>query len=113
MKQESTIDRVQRTTGVGAHKDVQIISDDGQVDPDVVDIYSGQEAIWFAHNSQAGATIDFSSADGSPFYAKTFYVPAGGTVSSGLARNDAQSKRYKYTVKGPTGQNDPVVIIHN
>jgi len=113
MAQESTIDRVQRTTGVGAHKDVQIISDHGQVDPNVVDIYQGQEVIWFAQNNQDGATIDFSSADGSPFNEKTFYVPAGGTVSSGLFRSDAKSKTYKYTVKGPAGQNDPGVIIHN
>lgn len=113
MKQDSTIERVQRTTGVGAHKDVQIVTDDGHVDPDDVDIYPGQEAIWFAHNNQAGATIEFSSADGSPFYEKIFYVPAGGTVSSGLFRSDAKSKRYKYTVKGPAGQNDPGVIIHN
>jgi hypothetical protein len=112
MPQESTIDRVARTTGVGAHKDVQIISDDGKVDPDDVDIYRGQEAIWFAHNT-AWATIDFSSAAGSPFYEKTFHVPAGGTVSSGLVRDDAKPGRYKYTVTGPNGHNDPGVIIHN
>ena len=105
--------QVPRITGAGAHKDVQIISDDGQVDPVDVDIYQGQEAIWFAHNNQAGATIQFSSADGCPFYQSVFQVPAGGTVSSGLFRSDAQSKRYKYTVKGSVAQSDGGVIIHN
>jgi hypothetical protein len=40
-----------------------------------------------------------------------FEVPAGGSVSSGSAQGTALPKPYKYTVVGPNGENDPVVII--
>jgi hypothetical protein len=110
MTQQSTLDQVAKTKG--AHKDVHITDDKGKVDKDDVDIYTklGEEVIWFA--DKAGSTIDFT--DGSPFYGPpSFQVPAGGNVSSGRVRDGAEPKRYKYTVTGPAGQNDPGVIIHN
>ena len=97
------------------HKDVHIVSDNGQVDQNDVDIskLAADEVTWFAHNQEEGATIEFSSADGSPFNDSVFRVPIGGSVSSGPAKDGAKPKRYKYTVTGPAGQNDPGVIITN
>lgn len=99
----------------GMQKGVHITSDDGQVDVYDVDISRGgrDEVTWFAHGA-VRATIEFSSADGSPFQDATFHVPAGGSVSSGPAKGSAVvGKYYKYTVKGPKGSNDPGVIIQN
>jgi hypothetical protein len=51
---------------------------------------------------------------GSPFEKTTFHIPAGGSVSSGPAKATAEAeKRYKYSVVGEKGVNDPTVIIHN
>jgi len=110
MTQQSTLDQVAKTKG--AHKDVHIIDDKGNVDKDDVDIYTnlGEEVTWIADN--ADSSIDFT--DGSPFSGlPSFQVSAGGNVSSGPVRKDAEPKRYKYTVTGPKGFNDPGVIIHN
>jgi hypothetical protein len=100
---------------MGAYKDVHIVSDDGQVDQNDITISKsrGDEVTWFA-NGAAGATIEFSSPDGSPFHDSTFRVPAAGSIASGPATPTAVvNKYYKYTVKGRAGQNDPGVIIQN
>jgi hypothetical protein len=110
MTQQSTLDQVAGTKG--ANKPVHIIDDKGTVDRDDVDIYkkSGDEVTWIA--DVAASTIDFTN--GSPFTGgSSFQVPAGGSASSGPVRKDAEPKRYKYTVTGPKGHNDPGVIIHN
>ena len=94
---------------------VHIVSDNGQVDQNDVEISkpAGDEVTWFAQSKKAGSTIEFSPPDGSPFQDSTFSVPAGGSVSSGPAKGEAEAKRYKYTVTGPDGDNDPGVIIQN
>jgi hypothetical protein len=88
-------------------------SEDGQVDnPEVpISMSAREEVTWF---SSTKAIIAFASHDGSPFAETTFHVPAGGSVSSGPANKTAEpEKRYKYTVVGEKGVNDPTVIIHN
>jgi hypothetical protein len=120
MRQQSTAKVLHRVSkpkrvALAAHKDVHIISDGGQVDQDDVPVSKsgGDEVTWFAYGG-AGATIEFSSSDGSPFNDSKFYVPTAGSVSSGPAKaNAVVNKYYKYTVKGRAGQNDPGVIIHN
>jgi len=116
MRQQATA-RVLRRPSVrtGMNKGVHITSDNGHVNVSDVDISkcNADEVTWFAHGN-AGATIEFSSADGSPFHESTFHVPGGGSVSSGPAKAGAVvGKYYKYTVKGRTGKNDPGVIIQN
>ncbi len=70
------------------------------------------EVVW-SSNGHKRATIVFATVDGSPFEDVIFEVPAGGSVSSGAVRNDADGngKHYKYTVIGQNGSNDPDVII--
>jgi len=116
MRQPSTAKVLHRASKLkGVHKNVHIVSDDGRVDQNDVDISKSMadEVTWFAHGAE-GATIEFSSPDGSPFYDSTFRVPAAGSIASGPATSTAVvNKYYKYTVKGRAGQNDPGVIIHN
>ena len=95
-------------------KDVHIKDSKGQVDDPSVTISRGGkgEVTWFAHG-ETGATIVFSSPDGSPFKETVFTVPATGSVSSGPVKDTADLKKYKYTVVGKGGSTDPVVIIDN
>jgi len=95
-------------------KDVRITSDVGDVDQPSVSVSrsGGEEVTWHSYAGKA-ATIKFNSAAGSPFLKPEFDVPAGGSVSSGPAVSGASRKPYKYTVVGPDGENDPVVIIDN
>jgi len=84
--------------------------DDGGVDQDEIEISKSakEQVTWF---SKKGGFIAFASEDGSPFNAATFQMPAGGSVSSGAVRPDAEYGEYKYTVVGQIGVNDPKVII--
>ena len=87
--------------------------DNGQVDNDTVHVSksAGHQVTW---SSRSKAIIAFSSETGSPFEETTFHIRAGGSVSSGPAKATAQAeKRYKYSVVGEKGVNDPTVIIHN
>jgi hypothetical protein len=87
--------------------------DNGQVDNDTVHVSksAGHQVTW---SSRSKAIIAFSSESGSPFEETTFHIPAGGSVSSGPAKATAEAeKRYKYSVVGEKGVNDPTVIIHN
>lgn len=93
---------------------VHITSPQGHVDQTDVTVSKsvGEEVTWHSHENER-ATIKFNSDQGSPFQKSTFEVPAGGSVPSGSAKGEAQSKHYKYTVVGSNGENDPVVIIEN
>ena len=93
---------------------VHITSPQGHVDQTDVTVSKsvGEEVTWHSHENER-ATIKFNSDQGSPFQKSTFEVPAGGSVPSGSAKREAQSKHYKYTVVGSNGENDPVVIIEN
>ena len=91
-------------------KSVKITSDGGQVDVPAVRLSKGEEVAWFSHANKS-AMVVFASPDGSPFHGTQFTVPAGGSVSSGPARNAAEKKEYKYAVVGHSGVNDPIVII--
>ena len=95
-------------------KDVHIKDNKGQVDHPSVKISRDRkgEITWFAYG-ESGATITFSSPDGSPFKESVFTVPATGSVSSGPVKKSADLKTYKYTVVGKGGSTDPVVIIDN
>ena len=87
--------------------------DNGQVDNDTVHVSkkAGHQVTW---SSASKARIEFSSESGSPFEEATFHIPARGSVSSGPAKATAEAeKRYKYSVVGEKGVNDPTVIIHN
>ena len=95
-------------------KDVHIKDNKGQVDHNSVTISrdANGEITWFAYGEE-GATIVFSSANGSPFKESVFTVPATGSVSSGPVKETALLQPYKYTVVGKGGSTDPVVIIDN
>ena len=94
-------------------RDIHIKDNKGQVDRPSVKISRDKgEITWFAYG-ESGATITFSSPDGSPFKESVFTVPATGSVSSGPVRKSAGLKTYKYTVVGKGGSTDPVVIIDN
>jgi|ERR1051326_39308 hypothetical protein len=85
--------------------------DDGKVDKEVVTISgsAGEQVTWFSDN---GGTVLFKAPEGSPFENDKFPIPAGGSVSSGPARPNAEHRDYKYTVVGKTGVYDPKVIIN-
>ena len=93
-------------------KHVHVTSDQGKVDQNEVKLSreNGDDVTWHSYDNQK-ATVVFASPDRSPFLESHFYVPAGGTVSSGPVRSDALKKRYKYTVVGEGGVNDPIIII--
>jgi hypothetical protein len=94
-------------------QDVHITSDDGQVDePSITISRSEDQVTWTAHGAKK-ALIVFATPDGSPFHDTTFQVPANGSVSSGPVKATALNQRYKYTVVGQIGVNDPVVIVDN
>jgi plastocyanin len=110
MKQTATVRKMSHNTGrftAAAAKPVHITNDKGGVDQNSVTLTSGEEVTWFARGNQK-ATIRFDSS--SPFHDTDFSVPAGGSVSSGAAKSGSDG-RYKYTVHGPGGKNDPEVII--
>jgi len=89
---------------------VHIIDDSGHVNPDKVPIHAHLEEVqWVA--DQHAATIVFTT-QGTPFQDYAFYVPTGGSVSSGDIKNGVVYGSYKYTVAGPNGGTDPEVIIH-
>ena len=113
MKQESTAKVLHKASTLkGAQKDVHIIDNNGHVMPDPVYVTMslGEQVMWIA--DQDGATITFSPTD-CPFDQWRFDVAAGGSAPSGLVKDDAKNKSYKYTVNGSAGQNDPGVIIQN
>ncbi len=91
-------------------KHVRVTDDQGHVDQEDVDISisAGEQVTWSADTK---TVIVFNKPEGSPFSDKTFQVPAGGSIASGPARQDAEKKKYKYTVVGQGGSNDPGVII--
>ena|SRR5215472_9751316 len=95
-------------------KKVHITDDQGQVDDSQVKVSkrAADQVTWFAFGA-AGATVEFSSPDGSPFAESVFYVPATGSVTSGPAKTNIANKSYKYTVFGAAGSTDPAVIIDN
>ncbi|HLW54979.1 MAG TPA: hypothetical protein VKW06_19250 [Candidatus Angelobacter sp.] len=112
MKQTAAVRKMHPRTDrftAPAAKAVHIISDKGGVDHDSVTIrLSAQEEVtWFAHGNQT-ATITFEH---SPFHDSIFTVPAGGSVSTGAAKGASPYQRFKYTVTGPGGKNDPEVVI--
>src|SRR5690348_12429950 len=91
-------------------KNVHITSDGGDVDQVTVKVnrIMGEEITWSSNGKRA--LIVFASPHGSPFQEGIFHVPAGGSISSGPAK-DSASGCYKYTVVGQSGINDPVVIV--
>jgi hypothetical protein len=97
-----------------SNKNVHITNDKGQVDASPVNVSKrkAEQVTWFAYGT-AGATIKFSSPDGSPFHESVFYVPASGSVTTGPPKTNVEKKTYRYTVVGAAGSNDPVVIIDN
>jgi len=95
-------------------KQVHITSSVGDVDlPTVTVSKSGSEEVTWHSHANKPAQIRFDSPDGSPFQKATFDVPAGGSISSGPSLSHVAHKSYKYTVVGPDGENDPVVIVDN
>ena len=113
MTQQTILQEAEARGARAEKKHVRIINDHGNVDRESVTIShpDQEEVLWFANGKQP-ATIVFSSKDGSPFQESVFHVPPNGSAGSGPARPDAKRKYpYKYTVKGPAGFNDPVVIV--
>src|SRR5215813_11693908 len=97
-------------------KEVSFIGSNGQVSNTEIHVsrIDGDEVVWYSNGSEA-AWIVFASLDGSPFTDTKFHVPAGGSVSTGIASKTGLTigHPYKYTVVGKTGVNDPVIIIDN
>ncbi|HEX2328360.1 MAG TPA: hypothetical protein VHN74_06535 [Candidatus Angelobacter sp.] len=89
-------------------KNVRITDNAGHVDQNDVTISGQDQVVWTADTN---SEVRFDSPDGSPFAQSRFQVPARGSVSSGPVSSNAQPKRYKYTVVGEGGHNDPGVII--
>ncbi|MCU1308911.1 MAG: hypothetical protein JWO20_36 [Candidatus Angelobacter sp.] len=93
-------------------KHIHIISKNGKVDHEDQPINKkGEEAVWVSDTGDAYQVV-FRDGD-CPFDKNTFDVPAGGSIGSGPARDDAKEKpyQYKYDVVGPGGTNDPTIII--
>lgn len=70
----------------------------------------GDEAVWISEG--APLRVNF---DDSPFQVCTFEVPAGGRVSSGPIRADAELRRYAYTITslaqaGALATADPFIV---
>ena len=84
-------------------------------DPAHIKFSEGEQVLW--HSPQGNVTIKF--AGDCPFRDKTFYVPDGGNVSSGLATDKGKVRKdaYKYSIevkiKGDkeTYELDPGVIV--
>lgn len=89
---------------------IDLNDDHGGVDKDKVTISRGSEVTWSSHG-HGHATIVFDSAKGSPFACNTFYVPNGGSVTSGPAVRGGGKEEFKYTVHGKNGDNDPVIVV--
>lgn len=93
----------------GVKHDVQV-EDDGKVNKPELDAHRGDQVVW---KSYKPARIVFESTEGSPFEHKTFVVSPEGTQPAAQVKDDVEARRYKYTVYGAHGTNDPAVIIHN
>ncbi len=81
----------------------------GKVNQDEVTIHTEQcqEAVWTSDDGRC--LIIFAN---SPFNDSVFVCPDRGSVTSGLAAvTDCTKKKYKYTVIGPEGLNDPIIVI--
>lgn len=104
----------QAVATAAAEEPVRIQNAQGEVDNTIVTVSrsAGDEVTWYSDGTTP-ALVVFASRDGSPFLDTHFHVPAGGSVSSGPARDDAPIKAYKYTVVGDSGVNDPVVVVDN
>jgi len=90
------------------HKHVTIVDENGVVDQDEVEVWwdQGHQVIW--HNSTAHPCRVVFDGE-SPFDSIEFQVPAHGETYSGLGRRGG---RFKYTVHGHGGCNDPIIILH-
>jgi hypothetical protein len=91
------------------HKHVVITDENGKVDKDEIELWrgTGEHVVWSASVTK-GFRVVFDGPEGSPFESAAFEVPAGGVVHSGEPKKGG---RYKYTVHGPSGINDPIIII--
>ena len=87
--------------------------DNGQVDNDTVHVSksAGHQVTW---SSRSKAIIAFSSESGSPFEETTsIFLREEAFPADRPKRRRRPEKRYKYSVVGEKGVNDPTVIIHN
>ena len=97
-------------TQTSNHKHVTIINELGHVDLEEVEVWfeRGEQVIWKTPTGHPFRVV-FDGPEGSPFDTDTFHVPAGGMIQSGQARRGG---RFKYTVHGPGGANDPILNLH-
>lgn len=96
-----------------ASKPIHVIANDGSVDVNKQKVGKGEQARWYSDTGKM-SIIYFNKREGSPFADNIFYVPAGGSVSSGPFRKEwPEKKEFRYTVVGTQGNNDPVIIIDN
>lgn len=90
--------------------DIKIEDRKGKVNKYECTLHTDQseEAVW---NSDDGRCLVIFGT--SPFKDSVFVVPDGGSVSSGevVAPVEKPPKKYKYTVVGPDGSNDPIIVI--
>ena len=92
------------------HKHITILDEIGNVDQHEIEVWwdKGEQVIWKT-SLAAGFKVVFDGPEGSPFDTDTFEVPAGGLIQSGVAKRGG---RFKYTVHGPGGCNDPFITFH-
>lgn len=90
---------------------VHILDDFGHVDRSVVQIAPEEEVCWT--NDTGGSALIVFDRNDSPFAPRwIFRVLPGEQIGSGTPTAGCDpNKRYKYTVVGPKGNHDPVVII--
>ncbi len=91
-----------------AKKAIKIKDRKGNVDKDPCHLSKGaeDEAQWFAVDGRS--IIHFTD---SPFQDSVFFVPDGGSVSSGPPVKGKIGQTYKYNVDGPDGSVDPGFVI--
>lgn len=97
------------TQAAPLHKHVTIMDEHGHVDIDSIKVMwkNGEQVVWKT-TLPKGFKVVFDGPNGSPFDTDTFEIPAGGTVYSGVSKKGGT---FKYSVHGPCGCNDPIVIL--
>ncbi|HEY6970041.1 MAG TPA: hypothetical protein VJA94_12615 [Candidatus Angelobacter sp.] len=111
-----TAKRHEKRTIAPLPQNIKLTDDKGGVDRNSVTIAGpgaggGPGSVTWFSNRHSQATIVFDKGQGSPFACDTFYVPAGGSVSSGPAVSGSAGTSFGYTVHGQAGHNDPVIVV--
>ncbi len=79
----------------------------GKVSKDPCKMSKKQEVEWIS--TGGNFTVVFQQT---PFADSAYIIPDGGSVCSGLPKvRPDPAKEYKYTVFGPDGSTDPIIVV--